>query len=60
MNTCLVKDVFMLNSIDDKLNAINIAKQLRKLRIINENQYQQVYWAIFFYNNLDTTIKGVT
>ena len=38
----------MLNSVDDQLNTINIAKQLRKLRIITEWQYQKVYWSVFF------------
>jgi hypothetical protein len=39
----------MIHSVNNQVESINLAKILRRLRIISESQYQKVYWDIFFY-----------
>jgi len=48
----------MIHSVNNQVESINLAKMLRRLRIISESQYQKVYWDIFFYEfNSETMMQ---
>jgi hypothetical protein len=47
----------MCDTVSDQICSLNLAKKLRKLRIISEAQYRDVYWAIFFHEFNSETIQ---